>query len=142
MRVTTLDSFAGRSIEDTLGVVRGTVMWTRGLKKFSRGGIRAVEYMTSSDVAEGLNQARMDAEAAMKRQAAQMGADGIIGLKFEMIEMGGGMFQASVTGTAVRTESSEKSAPVFGKRMDMPMPVAANDSAMILPFRPLRAVGA
>lgn len=140
MRVSTLESIAGRVVEDTLGVVRGTIMWSRGLKKFSRGGIRAVEYMTTEDVAQGLNKAREDAEAALIRQAEALGADAIIGVRFEIVEMGAGMFSASAMGTAVKTSSIAAPAPVY---VPAPMPqfaAAANDSgAVVLPFRTLRA---
>ena len=140
MRVSTLESIAGRVVEDTLGVVRGTIMWSRGLKKFSRGGIRAVEYMTTEDVAQGLNKAREDAEAALIRQAEALGADAIIGVRFEIVEMGSGMFSASAMGTAVKTSASAAQRP---SHAPTPMPqfaAAANDSgAVVLPFRTMRA---
>jgi uncharacterized protein YbjQ (UPF0145 family) len=138
MRVTTLDSVAGRIVEETLGVVRGSVLWSRGLKKFSRGGIRAVEYMTNEDVAEGLNKARLDAEEALKRQAMSLGADAVVGLRIEIIEMGSGMFQAAAMGTAVRTTALPAATPAFGRRMELPFGDPANDSAVILPFRQAR----
>ncbi|MFO1032768.1 MAG: heavy metal-binding domain-containing protein [Hyphomicrobiales bacterium] len=102
MRVTTLETVAGRVVEDTLGVVRGTVLWSRGLKKFSRGGIRSIEYTSTDDMAEGLNKARADAEADLIRQASALGADAIVGVRFEIAEMGAGMFCATATGTAVK----------------------------------------
>lgn len=142
MRVTTLETIAGRVVEDTLGVVRGTVMWSRGLKKFNRGGIRAVEYMTTADVAEGLNKAREDAEAILVRQAESLGADAIVGLRFEIVEMGAGMFSASAMGTAVRSSAIQPNLPAGS--MPAPLPgfaSAANDAgAVILPFRMARAV--
>ncbi len=141
MKVTTLETVAGRIVEETLGVVRGSVLWSRGLKKFSRGGIRAVEYMTKEDVMEGLNQARIDAEEAAQRQAKLLGADAIIGLRIEVVELAGGMFQASAMGNAVKTSALPSAAPAFGRRMDLPFAAPANDSAVILPFRNLRAAG-
>ncbi len=115
MRVSTLESIAGRTVDETLGVVRGTIVWSRGLKKFSRGGIRAVEYMSTADVAEGLNKAREDAEAALIRQAEAMGADPIIGVRFEIVEMGAGIFSASAMGTAVRTCAMARSSASAGR---------------------------
>ncbi len=142
MKVTTLETVAGRMVEETLGVVRGSVLWSRGLKKFSRGGIRAMEYMTNEDVAEGLNQARLDAEEALKRQALSLGADAVVGLRFEILEMGAGMFQAAATGTAVRTSAlPQAGAPAFGKRNGFDMGQPANDTAEILQFPRLRAAG-
>ncbi len=141
MRVSTLESIAGRVVEETLGVVRGTIMWSRGLKKFSRGGIRAVEYMTTEDVAQGLNKAREDAEAALIRQAEALGADAIIGVRFEIVEMGAGMFSASAMGTAVKTAAIVPVQPAYVAPVPMPyFANAANDSgAVVLPFR--RALG-
>jgi uncharacterized protein YbjQ (UPF0145 family) len=139
MRVTTLETIAGRVVEDTLGVVRGTIMWSRGIRKFSRGGIRSMEYMSTEDVAEGLNKARVDAEATLVRQAEALGADAIIGVRFEIMEMGAGMFSASASGTAVKTAETvsavRRVAPVA-----MPfLAQAANDGgAQILPFRSLQ----
>lgn len=141
MRVSTLESIAGRVVDETLGVVRGTIVWSRGLKKFNRGGIRAVEYMTTADVAEGLNKARDDAEAALVRQAEAMGADSIIGVRFEIVEMGAGLFSASAMGTAVRTSALAPALPVEVAPATMPVMAAANDAgAVILPFR-MRAAG-
>jgi uncharacterized protein YbjQ (UPF0145 family) len=141
MRVSTLETIAGRVVDETLGVVRGTIVWSRGLKKFNRGGIRAVEYMTTDDVAEGLNKARDDAEAALIKQANAMGADSIIGVRFEIVEMGAGLFSASATGTAVRTVAVAAPLPVQAAPVPMPAMAAANDAgAVILPFR-MRAAG-
>lgn len=141
MRVSTLESIAGRVVDETLGVVRGTIVWSRGLKKFNRGGIRAVEYMTTADVSDGLNKARDDAEAALISQAQAMGADSIIGVRFEIVEMGAGLFSASAMGTAVRTSAVASTAPIQATPAAMPAMAAANDAgAVILPFR-MRATG-
>jgi uncharacterized protein YbjQ (UPF0145 family) len=145
MRVTTLDSVAGRIVEDTLGVVRGSVMWARGLKKLSRGGVRTLEYMTLDDVAEGINGARSQAEAALIKQAEAMGADSIVGLKVEIVEMGAGMFAANATGTAVTTSKLATPAYMETKRSAsemMDLDAAANDGAVVLPFRQLKAATA
>lgn len=143
MIVTTLESVAGRIVEDTLGIVRGTVLWSRGLKKFSRGGIRAVEYMNTEDVAEGLNKARGDAEAQLMRQAEAMGADAIVGVRFEIMEMGSGMFSASASGTAVKTSTIVPQVLVQPAPAVHPMFAnAANDGgAVVLPFRTMRVAG-
>ncbi len=137
MRVSTLETIAGRVVDETLGVVRGTIVWSRGLKKFSRGGIRAVEYMTTADVAEGLNKAREDAEKALILQAEAMGADSIVGMRFEIVEMGAGLFSASAMGTAVKTSAiAPAAAPVAVLPVIHPAMAPANDAgAVILPFR-------
>ena len=97
--------------------------------------------MTTSDVSDGLNKARDDAEAALIHQAEAMGADSIIGVRFEIVEMGAGLFSASAMGTAVRTSAMAPALPVQAVPVAMPAMAAANDAgAVILPFR-MRAAG-
>jgi uncharacterized protein YbjQ (UPF0145 family) len=141
MRVTTLETIPGRFIDDTVGVVRATIMWSRGLKKFSRGGIRSMEYMTTADISDGLNKAREEVEAAMIKQAQDKGADAIIGMRFEIMEMGSGMFSASGMGTAVKSSQLPHQAPAqIQDNVALPhFAAAANDGAVVLPFRRLRS---
>ncbi len=138
MRVTTLETFAGRTIEETLGVVRGSAIWTRRISKNSTAGHRALEHMSMDDVAEGLSTVREKAEAKMNINATNMGADGIIGLKVELIELGNDMFQAIAYGTAVRSEALPVASPVFANSFGH---VANDFDAMVLPFQPRRMFG-
>jgi uncharacterized protein YbjQ (UPF0145 family) len=137
MRVTTLDTVAGRTIEETIGFARGHAMFTRRICKKSTAGHRAMEHMTQEEVATGLSDVREQAEAGMVRSAANMGADSIIGLRIDMVELGNGMFQAIAYGTAVRTVAVSLEAPktiapviagVFGH-------VANDADAVVLPFQ-------
>jgi uncharacterized protein YbjQ (UPF0145 family) len=144
MRVTTLDTVAGRTIEETIGFARGHAMFTRRISKKSTAGHRAMEHMSQEEVAMGLSDVREQAEAGMVRSATQMGADSIIGLRIDMVELGNGMFQAIAYGTAVRTtvvvrETPAVTAPivagVFGH-------VANDADAVVLPFQRRATAGA
>ncbi len=128
MRVTTLETFAGRSIEETLGVVRGSSIWTRRISKNSTAGHRALEHMTMDEVSEGLSTVREKAEAKMIVNAENMGADGIIAMKVELIELGNDMFQAIAYGTAVRSDSLPTATPAFASDFD----------SVVIPFQPRR----
>jgi uncharacterized protein YbjQ (UPF0145 family) len=142
MRVTTLETIAGRVIEDTLGFARGHALWSRRISKNSTAGHRALEHMTQSEIACGIAEVREQAEAAMIKSAKNMGADSIIGLRIDMVELGNDMYQAIAYGTAVRTAVISQSAPA------MQSPVVAgifghvaNDAdAVVLPFQ-RRATG-
>jgi uncharacterized protein YbjQ (UPF0145 family) len=138
MRVTTLETFAGRTIEETLGVVRGSAIWTRRISKNSTAGHRALEHMTMDDVADGLSSVREKAEAKMNINATNMGADGIIGLKVELIELGNDMFQAIAYGTAVRSEALPVASPAFASNFGH---VANDFDAVVLPFQQRRMFG-
>jgi uncharacterized protein YbjQ (UPF0145 family) len=119
MRVTTMETVAGRVNEETLGVVRGSALWSKRITKYSQGGLRGLQYTTMEDLAIALNDVKDQAEAQAKKQATDMGADAIVGLRLEVFEMSEGMFTAVATGTAVRTVALPAAVPAFS--------VAAND---------------
>ncbi len=93
------------------------------------------------DIADGLVEVRAKAEAKMLQNAKNMGANGIIGLKFELVELGNDMFQAIAYGTAVIAEALAAAtpafqAPVFANTFGH----AANDyNAVVLPFQARRS---
>ena len=59
MIVTTMDGIAGRITQETMGVVRGTQLWTRRVIKSSFGGIRNFEVTGLKDLDAGLNEAEI-----------------------------------------------------------------------------------
>ena len=113
MIVTTMDGIAGRMTQETLGLVRGTSLWTRRVIKSSFGGIRNLQVTGLSEVDKGIKQAREEANASMLGQATAMGADSIVGVRIEVIEMSNGMFCVNATGTAVKTVVIPASVPGF-----------------------------
>jgi uncharacterized protein YbjQ (UPF0145 family) len=137
MKITTMETIAGRSTEETLGVVRGSALWSKRITKYSYGGQRTLQYSSMDDMAEGLNVAREEAEKKAQAQAKFLGADAIIGMRLEVFEMSEGMFTAVATGTAVRTEPLPAAMPAFEQ--------ASNDDEFsTIPFIPkpaLRVVG-
>jgi uncharacterized protein YbjQ (UPF0145 family) len=144
MRVTTLETFAGRMIEDTLGVVRGAAIWTRRINKNSTAGHRALEHMTTDEMSDGLADVREKAEAMMMKKAMAMGADGVIAMKIEMVELGNDMYQAIAYGTAVKSVASPSPTPTFSAPVyDRIFGRVANDAdAVVLPFAPRRSLQA
>ncbi len=114
MKITTTETIAGRMVEETLGVVRASVLWSRRVMKFNHGGLRGLSYTTMDEMAEGLQDARVGAEAKIITQAKAMGADSIISLRLEIIELSDGLFQANAIGTAVKTSSLPQAMPAFG----------------------------
>lgn len=113
MIVTTLDGIAGKLTQETLGLVRGTSLWTRRVMKSSFGGIRHMQVTGVKDLDAGLNEAKEQAHQAMIDQARGMGADSIIGVKIDVVEMSNGVFCVNATGTAVTTLALPSSIPSF-----------------------------
>ena len=113
MRISTTETITGRLVEETLGVVRGSVLWSRRIMKFNHGGLRGLSYTTMDEMADGLQQSREGAEAKAMHQAKLLGADAIINVKLELMELTDGMFQAVATGTAVKTVAMPQAVPAL-----------------------------
>jgi len=113
MIVTTMDGIAGSITEETLGVVRGTALWTRRTVKNFVGGIRQFQVHGLQELDHGLNAAKESATKAMEEHAKKLRADAVIGLRLEVIEMSGGVFCVNATGTAVMTVKLPQSVPAF-----------------------------
>lgn len=84
MRISTTEKVAGRVIRQTLGP------------------IRAIEFATTTEMVAGIAAARANALAT----AAAMGADTIVNLTLEIVEMSNGLFSAIASGQAVITAAS------------------------------------
>ena len=136
MRVTTLETFAGRIVEEALGHVRGTALWSRRISKNQTVGHRALGHEGINFMAEGLAKARADAEVAVYRIAVAKGADAVVGLRIQLIELGNDTYQAVATGTAVRTEAQPRAMPAFEETsFGDAFSRAANDrNAVVLPL--------
>jgi uncharacterized protein YbjQ (UPF0145 family) len=131
MKITTTETIAGRLVEETLGVVRGSVLWSRSIMKLSHGGIRGLAYSNMDEMTDGLQNAKDGAEAKAMSQAKVLGADAIINIKFELMELSSGVFQAVATGTAVKTSSLQTVLPI--------MALADNDDDEDVSFVPQMA---
>lgn len=127
MIVTTMDGIAGRITEETLGVVRGTSLWTRRIIKNSMGGIRQFQANSLQDLDAGLTLAKEDASRTMEAHAVKMGADAIVGLRLDVVEMSNGVFCVNASGTAVKTVKLPQSLPAFS-------PVPEQDFGFGFPF--------
>lgn len=130
MIVTTLDAVAGRVTEETLGVLRGSGLWTRRITKFAYGGLRNLHATGLHELDEGLNQAKKSASEQMHEQARNLGADAIVGVRLEVIEMSNGIYCVNACGTAVKLAKLPQSMPHFTRHVHaMIDPVVAHETA-------------
>ena len=113
MKITTTETIAGRLVEETLGVVRGSVLWSRSTLKYDRDSMSGISNGTMEEMSDGLQLAKDDAEAKAMKQAAALGADAIINIRFELMELSNGLFAAAATGTAVKTTSLPSALPIL-----------------------------
>lgn len=102
--VTTGPDVAGMRIVEYLGVTRGIVVRAASIGQGivgafkSLGGGNIEEYVTVCE------QARQDAYLLMIEHAQKIGADGIIGMRYDATEFVAGATEVLAYGTAVRLE--------------------------------------
>ena len=90
-------------------------MWTKRIEKTSLGGIRHMQAFGVQDVSAGLNEAKELAAKEIQQQARKLGADAVVGLRLEVIEMSNGVFCINASGTAVKTIALPQSVPDFSR---------------------------
>ena len=105
MLIVTVGHLEGRPVKKYLGVVTGEAILGANIVKDLFAGIRDIVGGRSAAYEEELRKAKDIALQEMMQQAAQMGANAILGvdLDYESIQSGqtGGMLMVSANGTAV-----------------------------------------
>jgi uncharacterized protein YbjQ (UPF0145 family) len=104
--VTTTPGVEGRRITRYYGVVTGEAILGANIFKDIFAGIRDIVGGRSAAYEKELRRAREIAFEEMEAEAAQLGANGIVGvdLDYETVGASGGMLMVTVSGTAVRLE--------------------------------------
>jgi uncharacterized protein YbjQ (UPF0145 family) len=107
MLVVTTKKIAGRRTQRMLGQVFGLAVRTRGLEGNIMAGLASLEALDGqamTEFAAGLVAARDEAIARMVEQAAALGADAVVQLRFDSASVGHDMSEIVAYGTAVVTE--------------------------------------
>jgi uncharacterized protein YbjQ (UPF0145 family) len=99
--VTTTLGFDGYRIERHLGVVRGITVRSRSVVGNFGAGIQALFGGNISIYTELCEQARREAFDLMLRHADEMGANAIVGMKYDANEVSPGITEVLAYGTAV-----------------------------------------
>jgi uncharacterized protein YbjQ (UPF0145 family) len=102
MIVTTGFDVQGRSVAEYLGVVRGIVVRATGIGRGFIGGIKSIAGGNIEEFSEVCEAARMEAFNRMVMHAHQMGADAVIGMRYDATEFGQGTTEVLAYGTAVK----------------------------------------
>jgi uncharacterized protein YbjQ (UPF0145 family) len=106
MIVTTTNAVEGRPVQHYFGIVTGEAILGANIFRDFFAGIRDIVGGRSGAYEQELRKAREIALSEMAQQAAERGANAVIGvdLDYETIELGngGGMLMVTASGTAVR----------------------------------------
>lgn len=102
MIVTTGFDIQGKQISQYLGVVRGIVVRATGLGRGLIGGFKSLAGGNIEEWTVVCEAARMEAFNRMVQHAHEIGADAIIGMRYDATEFSQGASEVLAYGTAVK----------------------------------------
>jgi|SRR6056297_4037242 len=102
MLLSTTDKIAGKEIAETLGLVRGNTIRARNIGHDVLAGLRNIVGGEIKDYTEMLSDAREEAISRMTSEANNLGADGVVEIRFTTSETMGGAAEILAYGTAVK----------------------------------------
>jgi uncharacterized protein YbjQ (UPF0145 family) len=102
MIVTTGNEVAGYFIAEYLHVVRGIVVRSPNIAQGILGGLKQLVGGNIEAYAEVCERAREEAFRRMELHAAEIGADAIIGMRYDATEFTQGVTEVLAYGTAVK----------------------------------------
>jgi uncharacterized protein YbjQ (UPF0145 family) len=100
--VTTGNEVAGTRIVGYYGVVRGLVVRTPNIGASILGGLKSILGGNISQFANVCEAARQDAYQLMVQHAQQLGADAVVGMRYDATEFAQGATEVLAYGTAVK----------------------------------------
>jgi uncharacterized protein YbjQ (UPF0145 family) len=107
--VTTGNEVAGHDIIGYLAIVRGIVVRSAGFGKSIIGSFRSLAAGNVKEFSELCETARHEAFQQMIAHAQEVGADAIIGMRYDATEFGNGTTEVLSYGTAVKLETKLRS---------------------------------
>lgn len=104
MIITTTPQVDGKTIQEYLGVITGEAVLGANIFKDMFAGIRDIVGGRSGSYEKELKKARNYAFETLREEAAELGANAIVGIDidYEILGEKNGMLMVSVSGTAVR----------------------------------------
>lgn len=105
MIVVTTPDIAGIRISRTIGQVFGVVVRSRGIGGNLMAGLRSIVGGEITEYTEMLEEARRHALDRMVQNATAMGANAVVGMRFDLSEIGDTMSEIVAYGTGVVIEA-------------------------------------
>ena len=102
MIVTTGFDVQGREVTEYLGVVRGIVVRATGIGRGIVGGLKSIAGGNIEEFTVVCEEARMEAFNRMVQHAHEIGAEAVIGMRYDATEFSQGATEVLAYGTAVR----------------------------------------
>lgn len=106
MVVSTTEALPGRKITAVLGIVRGNTVRSKHVGSDFLAGLKSIVGGEVKAYTNLLEAARDEALDRMREEAQQLGADGVVGVRFVTSEVSTGMAEILAYGTAVTLAAS------------------------------------
>jgi uncharacterized protein YbjQ (UPF0145 family) len=100
--VTTGNEIAGHEITEYLGIVRGIVVRSPSIGQGFIGAFKSIAGGNIREYADVCEAARHEAYVQMMQHAEQLGAQAIVGMRYDATEFAQGVTEVLAYGTAVR----------------------------------------
>ena len=107
MIVVTTFEVEGRKTKKTIGLVKGSTIRAKHLGKDILAGLRGMVGGEITEYTKMMAEAREQAIDRMVEEAETLGADAVVMVRFQTVEMMRGAAEMLCYGTAVRLERSE-----------------------------------
>jgi len=104
MILSTTHQVPGRTIKESLGIVFGSTVRTRGVGGRLLAGIEGMIGGKAESYIIEMDKARNEAITIMMEKASRRGADAIVGIDLDVSEVLEGYIMVTATGTAVKLE--------------------------------------
>lgn len=114
MIVATTPYIAGHRVVETKGQTFGLVVRSRGLSGNIAAGLRSLAGGEIHEYTELLEDTRRQALDRLVQNAALMGANAVLSMRFDSSELGGTMTEIVAYGTAVVVEADPDAQPSAG----------------------------
>ena len=102
MIVVTTETIHGKSIDETLGIVKGEIVQSKHLGRDFMAGMKTIVGGEIKGYTEMISEARRIATERMIAEAKKIGVDAIIGVRFGSSAVMQGAAEMLVYGTAVK----------------------------------------
>lgn len=102
MLLITTETIKGREIGEVLGLVRGNTIRARHMGRDIMAGLRNIVGGEIKEYTRMLSQARNQAVERMVKEAEELGADAVIGMRFTTSQTMSGAAEILAYGTAVK----------------------------------------
>jgi uncharacterized protein YbjQ (UPF0145 family) len=102
--ITTTNELQGYQVTRTLGIVRGITVRSRGLAGQLAASLRTLTGGKIHEYVSLCEEARQEAFDLMVEHADQLGANAILGLRYDATELAENMTEVLAYGTAVHVE--------------------------------------